>query len=155
MAMNPWELGTDPQFGATPQLNMPEVETNWYDDILNDQNVIRGLGETGAAISSGTPIGQAVGQGASNLVRRKQVQKAAGQARQQNQTFQQRMMQAIMDGRALSPPDQNDAFDSATISTDGMSFKMKNTPQPQQFMGEQSQLESYDPQGGSDLPDFL
>lgn len=150
--------GGSPDFSGTrdfSNVQFPEKEKGFM-DILSDPNIIRGLGETGAAISSGTPIGQAVGAGASNLVRRRAVQQAGERQSQQQQTLQQQLLQSLIEGKLLSDPKQNDAFDSMTLSGDGgVNLSMKQTPQPTQFLGEQLRQESIDPTRGSDLPDFL
>lgn len=139
-----------------PNPNAMNQEKGFFETFFSDPNIIRGMGEAGSAISSGQPIGQSVGDFASNLTRRRAVQEGARQSRTEQKTFQEKMLEAIMRGTALSPKDQNDAFDSFTLDGDGgMSFSMKNTPQKQGFARNPALESMRSPStGGNDLPNF-
>lgn len=159
----------DDLFGAEKQVINPEAEIigrrsvddvdnepGFFDQLFSDQNFIRGLGEAGASISSGAPIGEFVGNFASNLTRRRAVQKAANQTRNERKTFQEQLLDAVRSGQALSPTADNNAFDSFQMDGDGgIKLSMKNTPQQLGFRRNQP-LESMrnSSVGGTDLPDF-
>ena len=127
-----------------------------FGGLFEDPNFIRGLGETGASISSGEPIGTSVGNFASNLTRRRQLQKGARESKQGQQSFQEKLLSLLGKGDLLSAKDQNDAFDSMNLDGDGnVTLSMKNTPQ-KQGLSRQQPLESVrrPAAGGDDLPDF-
>ena len=151
MGSNAASLAASQEGGFTPQRTGGVA--GGMENLLADPNFIRGLGETGAAISGGTPIGQAVGTGAANLVGRRASQ-AAGESQLNRQTMQQKLLQSLMDGSLLSGTDKNDAFDNMTMNGNGdMTLSMKQTQTPDQFLGEQYPMEAQN--GGSNLPDFL
>lgn len=124
--------------------------------LLEDPNFIRGLGEAGASISSGEPIGKSVGDFASNLTRRRAIQKGARESRGRERSFQERLLSMLSEGNLLSAKDQNDAFDTLSIDGDGnVNLGMKNTPQKPGFQRQQSLESVRRPSArGDDLPNF-
>lgn len=136
--------------------NANNTEPFDFENLFDDPNFIRGLGETGAAISSGEPIGKSVGDFASNITRRRALQKGARASKNNQGSFQERLLEMLGKGDLLSSKDQNDAFDSMTLDGDGnVNLSMKNTPQKQGFARNQPLETMRRPMaGGDDLPNF-
>ena len=147
-------LAASQESGFTPQRTGGVV--NEMENLLNAPNIIRGMGEMGASISGGTPIMQAVGTGAANLVGRRASQ-AAGESQLNRQSYQQQQIQEILAGRGLSPLDDNTAPDTFSINGNGdMTWGMKNSPiKEETFLGTQMPQEAMNTGGGFNLPDFL
>ncbi len=125
-----------------------------FGGLFSDPNFIRALGETGAAISGPGTIGNAVGRGASNLIRRRQLQKGARETRKENQPVNDQLMKFLFDNKLLGPTEDNNTPDAITIKSDGgISTNMKNVPAKASFASQQP-LESVRRSGGDDLPDF-
>jgi len=134
----------------------PQEETGMLDTLFKDQNFVRGLGEAGKAVSSGGNAGQVLGDFSTNLIRRRQTQKAAQQTRKEGKTFQEQLLDAVRGGSLLSSKEDNNAFDSFSLDGDGnVSLSMKNTPQKLGYKTNQPLEGMRKPStGGSDLPDF-
>ena len=152
-----------PEYGGLRTPSAPVLpptmkqRANWMlNDILSDQNILRGMGEAGAAISSGQPIGDAFGQFGTNLGRRRAVQKAGQEQMNRNRTFQERMMEMFVNGKLLGPKDDNTTADSFSMDGDNnLTIKAGFASQPTKILGEQTRLEAYDrPNRGSSLPGF-
>ena len=133
-------------------------------NFFEDPNVIRALGELGAI--AGEDSGAAMlGNIISNLQRRRAVQRAGAEQTQRNQSFQDRLIQALSQGGLLSPTEDNNAFDRMDISGDGdINLRFRNTPQRMAAnqnlnvpnrVGEQMPLEAIRAgRRGDDLPGF-
>lgn len=128
-------------------------------NLFEDQNFIRMLGEKGAEISDGRNIMSAIGSGASEWSRRQAVQKAGAKSMGRQNSFQDQLLQLLQEGNLLSPKEDNDAPDSITIDGDG-NYKINgsNTPQKVGFKGAESSLESLRAPmrgtRGNNLPNF-
>lgn len=129
---------------ATAPINSGSGGSNFMDMLANamkDPNIIRMMGDTGAKLSGPGTIGEAMGTGASNLVRARQLQKASEK--------QSTLMQAIADalkkdplGRSLvgDPSDPN-TLDSYTVNNKGITIKAPNPARVRTFE-EEKPLES-------------
>ena len=139
--------------------NGPDKQPGDFDlaGLFKDQNFVRGLGEAGKAVSSGGSAGEVLGDFSTNLIRRRQAQKAAQKTRKEGKTFQEQLLDAVRGGSLLSSKDQNNAFDNFSLDGDGnVSLSMKNTPQKLGYKPNQPLEGRRIPQpfGGADLPDF-
>lgn len=145
-------VSADPMGYGGPQEGMMDK----FGELFKDQNFVRGLGEAGKGFSSGGNAGEVFGDFSTNLVRRRQAQKAAGQTRKAGQTFQEKLLDAIRGGSVLSSKEDNEAFDSFSLDGDGnVSLSMKNTPAKLGYKTNQPLEAVRRPSsGGSDLPDF-
>lgn len=137
----------------------PDLNQNNFSNLLEDPNFIRALGEVGRISGEGS-VGDILGSAGSNLARRKAVQQAGAQQSERTQTLQEQLIRALLDGKLLSPTNQNNAFDSITATGDGdVNLKLKNTPMeqtPDAFAPEQTPLEGIKSfRGGQDLPNFF
>lgn len=148
-----------------PRVANPQVpETNGFNfqqalGNFDDPDSMRALGQVGSLLSQGKPAGQALGDPADQLIRRRGVQKAGS-------TIAEQLLTAAKEGKLLSDPDDNAKFDSMTIDgKGGGSLKFTNTPK-REVIGDQpltdvpleaqtgnvnKDLET----GGSDLLDFF
>ena len=139
--------------------NGPDKQPGDFDlaGLFKDQNFVRCLGEAGKAVSSGGSAGEVLGDFSTNLIRRRQAQKAAQKTRKEGKTFQEQLLDAVRGGSLLSSKDQNNAFDNFSLDGDGnVSLSMKNTPQKLGYKPNQPLEGRRIPQpfGGADLPDF-
>jgi len=132
-----------------------------FENLFSNETFIRSLGETGAKISAGVPIGTAVGEGASSFVRNTAVQREGAKEAAKNQSFQERMLAGLMDGSLLSPTSDNVGADMITYDGDGnITIKAKKSPAPVGPLSEQHPLEAITNKPtntanrGSSLPDF-
>jgi len=98
--------------------------------FFSDPNNLRLLAGIGSRFGQGQSVGQALGDPTQELIRRQQFQTAVAGQQQREADFRQQLLDALRGGKLLSPTEQNDGFDSATIDGDGnINLKMKNTPQ--------------------------
>jgi hypothetical protein len=126
-----------------------------FEALFADPNFIRGLGEAGAATSSGDSAGEVLGNFASNMTRRKAVQKGARGARE-SRGRNEKLMNFLFENKFLGGREDNETDDFIKISADGtINSGMKNTPQKPGFQRNQSLESQRRPSpGGDDLPDF-
>ena len=94
--------------------------------LFSDPNFQEVLGKTGAQISAGVPIGQAVGQGAFDWARNKALQSATAKNLAGQSDLQSILMKNL--SSLLTPSTDNKGFDSATVDGDGnITLKVKNS----------------------------
>jgi hypothetical protein len=148
-----WLLGEQPildEFTGLPtSLGTPSIAGRVGEGLSNidfsDPNLQRFMAEAGASLGGEGSFAESIGKPTSEMVRRQQFQQAGGQQLQRQNTLQERLLELLSGGRLLSPSSQNDAFDSFSVTGDGdINLKMKNTPQEQQFLGEQKRPEQKD-----------
>jgi len=146
----PFDYDYDIDYGST---QVGEEKPGFFENLFTDPNAIRGIGELGGAIGGRGSVGEALGMFGSNMVRRRQLQQAAAGQTQRQKTFNERVLEALGQGRAISDPNDNALPDSINVTGDTVTIKSKLAPQPVKIPGEQMPLEA---QGGiSGLPDFF
>jgi len=158
----------DPFGYAGPQNTADEfVNTNSlgggdldFAGLLSDPDILRAMGDMGKMAGPGS-FGDVVGTAASNLHRRRAVQRAGKEKMEENKSFQDKMIDALANRNLLSPGEDNGLPDSVTFDGDGgVSIKSKLAAQKPTHSGEELPLEAFpkkketDNLGGSDLLDF-
>jgi len=117
------------------------MDMSFLGNALKDPNVIRTMGDVGAALSGPGTIGSAVGTGASNLVRNQQLQKAGEKQGNLMQQFIDSLKQDPTGKTLLGDPADPNTLNSYTVDNKGITIKAPNPGMTKPYE-EQKPLES-------------
>ena len=130
-------------------------------ELFADPNFIRMLGETGAAISGPGTIGNAVGKGASSLVRRRQFQNAAGKKNTLMEQITEALKEDPTGSSLLGDKEDKKTLNSIKLTNKGIALEGPNSGETSAFgdIRGQKDLESVTnnqrSERGTDLSDFF
>lgn len=108
-----------------------------------DPNLLNVAALMGSTLGKGGTLATAMGDAASQQIRNRQFQKAAGGLSQQEATARNQAMQALLGGGLIGPQESELTADEVTFGGDG-SFTIKKRPtKVQPGMGEERPLEAF------------